>query len=132
MAPNPEPFKVTCDPGCAAGGARLEITGLMTVKFGFAELVTPPTVTLTGPVPEVAAEGTSATICVFVQLVIEVAATPLNWTELPVGDDPKFEPVIVTEVPVPPRPGDTPVTKGVVPIAVLKLSKVPVAVAEVL
>ena len=40
---------------------------------------------------------------------------------------PKFEPVIVTEVPVPPRLGDTPVTKGVVPTVIDTLSNVAVA-----
>jgi hypothetical protein len=40
---------------------------------------------------------------------------------------PKLDPVIVTGVLTPPRFGDNPVTKGVVPIVIETLSKVAVA-----
>jgi hypothetical protein len=47
----------------------------------------PLTTTTTGPV--VADEGTAATICESLQLVIEVAATPLNLIWLLPCDAPK-------------------------------------------
>ena len=91
-----------------------------------------PTVTLTGPGPTGVDAGTTATICVLDQLVTEDAATPLNLTELLPCEEPKFEPVTVTEVPRPPILGDMPVTKGVVPTVTAVLSKVALAEAEVL
>jgi hypothetical protein len=90
------------------------------------------TVTVTGPGPAGAVFGTAATICVLLQLVTEVACAPLKLTVLVPCVAPKFEPAIVTDVPVPPRFGDTPVTKGVVPTVTDMLSKVPVASADVL
>ena len=44
--------------------------------------------------------------------------------------EPKFEPVTVTDVPVPPKFGETPVTNGVVPTVTDTLSKVAVARVE--
>ena len=90
------------------------------------------TVTMTGPVPAAVALDTLATICVLLQLVIEAASAPLKLTVLSPGVVPKFEPAIVTAVPVPPTLGDTPVTKGVDPTVSETLSKVAVARAEVL
>src|SRR5690242_3043936 len=70
-------------------------------------LETPETVTTT--LPELAPVGTGATMVVEFQLV-GVAATVLNVT-LP-GAEPKFIPVIVTEVPTGPELGDKPVIVG--------------------
>jgi hypothetical protein len=74
-------------------------------------LDTPPTVTTTFPV--VAPVGTTATIDVAFQLVIEVAAVPLNATVLVPWVEPKFVPVIVTGVPTAPEVGDKLVMLGV-------------------
>src|SRR5215471_5095856 len=57
--------------------------------------VMPPTVTITGPVA--APSGRTATICVSLQLVIVVAAAPLNHTVLVPWVAPNPEPEIVTD-----------------------------------
>ena len=77
-------------------------------------LARPPTVTTTLPV--VAPVGATATIEVELQLVIEVAVVPLNFTALEPCVDPKFVPVIVTDVPTGPDVGDSSVTVGVAPV----------------
>ena len=59
-------------------------------------LATPPTVTTTFPV--VAPVGTVAVIDVAPQFVIVVAVVPLNATVLELWVDPKFVPVIATDV----------------------------------
>lgn len=74
---------------------------MVTVKFELL-LARPPTVTKTFPV--VAPLGTGATMLVGVQLV-GTAATPLNITVLAPCDEPKFVPVIVTDVPTSPKGG---------------------------
>jgi hypothetical protein len=71
-------------------------------------LGTPATVTTTFPVD--APAGTTATILVVFQLVIDVAGIPLNATEPCV--DPNPEPVMVTAVPTSPEVGDTEVMLG--------------------
>lgn len=53
--------------------------------------------TVTTTLPVVAPVGTTATICVALQLVIEVAVVPLNFTVLVPCVEPKFVLVIVTE-----------------------------------
>src|SRR5579864_4924046 len=73
-------------------------------------LATPPTVTTTFPV--VAPLGTGATMLVALQLV-GVAAVPLNLTVLAPCVEPKFAPVIVTEVPTAPELGERLVMLGV-------------------
>jgi len=65
-------------------------------------LATPPTVTTTFPV--VAPAGTAATMLVALQLVT-AAATPLNVTALVPCVAPKFDPLIVTELPTNPAVG---------------------------
>src|SRR5215469_9723795 len=65
-------------------------------------LASPATVTTT--FPELAPLGTTAAILVALQLV-EVAAVPLKVTVLDPCDEPKFEPVMVTEVPTGPEAG---------------------------
>lgn len=99
----------------------------MTVKARSERLGMEFTVTVTGPVPDAAVVGTRATICVLLQLVMDVATAPLKLTVLVPCVAPKLEPVIVTEVLTDPRVGDRPVTKGVVPRVIDTLSKVPVA-----
>jgi hypothetical protein len=59
----------------------------------------------------VAAAGTVVTMPFAVQLV-GVAGAPLKVTVLDPWDAPKFEPVIVTEVPTGPAPGETAVMTG--------------------
>src|SRR6185369_715660 len=78
-------------------------------------LATPPTVTTTLPV--VAPEGTGTTMLVADQLV-GVAAVPLNVTVLVPFVDPKFAPVIVTDVPAAPLVGDRLVMLGPVVVTV--------------
>src|ERR1017187_6627432 len=73
------------------------------------------TVTVIGPVPTGAELGTAAIICELLQLATDVANAPLNWTVLVPCGVPKFDPAIVTWVPMVPTIGDTPETKGVVP-----------------
>src|SRR5438552_1782028 len=66
-------------------------------------LAAPLTVTTTGPV--VAPDGTGATILVPLQL-FGVAAVPLNVTVLVPCVEPKFVPVMVTDVPTAPEVGE--------------------------
>ena len=51
--------------------------------------------------------GTKTTIDVALQLLIDVAAVPLNVTVLVPCVAPKLEPLIVTEAPAGPEPGET-------------------------
>jgi len=74
-------------------------------------LATPLTVTTTLPV--VAPDGTTVTIDVLLQLLIEVAVVPLKVTVLVPCVEPKFVPVIVTEEPTAPEVGDKLVIVGV-------------------
>ena len=62
---------------------------------------------VTTTLPAVAFAGTTATIDVTLQLVIELANVPLNLTVLEPCVAPKFVPVIVTEVPTGPDVGDS-------------------------
>ncbi len=102
------------------------ITGLITVNIAAAVLGLEIefTITVTGPVPFGAVLGTKATICEVLQLVIDVAKVPLNLTVLVPWAVPKFDPVMVTDVPMVPTIGVTPETNGVVPAATATLSKV--------
>src|SRR5882762_1121811 len=75
--------------------------GTVTVKFE-PLLATPPTVTTTFPV--VAPLGTGTTMLVALQ-VVGTDGTPLNVTVLVPCEEPKFVPVIVTDVPTSPRGG---------------------------
>jgi hypothetical protein len=78
-------------------GVRLVMLGAdVTVNVGPAGLETPPSaVTTTDPV--VAPAGTTAVMLLVVQLVIDVAGVPLNFTALPVPCVLKFVPIIVTD-----------------------------------
>ena|SRR5882724_8684342 len=75
--------------------------GTVTVKFE-PLLATPPTVTTTFPV--VAPLGTGTTMLVALQ-VVGTDGTPLNVAVLVPCEEPKFVPVIVTDVPTSPRGG---------------------------
>jgi hypothetical protein len=81
-------------------GRTLKLTPLLAVL---------PTVTTTLPV--VAPAGTGATMFVVLQLV-GVAVVPLNLTVLVPCVEPKFLPVIVTDVPTVPDVGDRLVMLG--------------------
>jgi len=89
-----------------AGATLTEIT--VTVKFTLL-LATPPTVTKT--LPFVAPGGTGAEMLVLLQLV-GVAVAPLNVTVLVPRAAPKFDPVIVMEVPTGPELGERLVMLG--------------------
>jgi hypothetical protein len=104
VKPKLEPVIDTDEPTGPVIGDKLVILGAATtVKF------TPllvPTLVLTTTLPEVAPVGTLATIDVALQLGIVVAGVPLNATVLEPWVEPKFEPVIVTDVPIAPDVGD--------------------------
>ena len=103
VAPKFAPVMVTAVPTAPEAGVKLVMFGTeITVKLA-PLLAAPPTVTTTLPV--VAAAGTGATMLVLLQLAGE-AAVPLNVTVLLPWLDPKLVPVMVTDVPTPPEPGD--------------------------
>ncbi|OLC92742.1 MAG: hypothetical protein AUH86_18140 [Acidobacteria bacterium 13_1_40CM_4_58_4] len=105
-------------------GLRLVMLGVgITVKAA-PLLGTPPTVTTTGPV--VAPAGTGTMMLVALQFEIVVAGVPLNVTVLDPTDEPKFVPVMVTDVPTAPDVGLKLVMVGAVlppPPAALKAAK---------
>jgi hypothetical protein len=103
VAPKSVPVIVTDVPTRPAVGDKLEIFGVPGVAKDTPLLAVPDTVTITGPF--VAPDGTGATMLAALQLV-GVAAVPLNVTVLVPCVDPKFVPVIVTEVPAGPAVGD--------------------------
>lgn len=98
------PVIVTNVPTEPEDGDRPEMLGPDdgTVKFT-PLLAVPPTITTTFPV--VAPDGTAATMLVALQLV-GLAVTPLKVTVLDPCDGPKFDPLIVTDVPTGPEIGE--------------------------
>jgi hypothetical protein len=96
LDPKFEPEIVTDAPTPADEGEMLLMMGFCKTVKELPALASPPAVTTTGPV--IAPAGTGVTIDVALQLV-GVAAVPLNVTVLAPWDAPKFEPVIVTDVP---------------------------------
>lgn len=108
-----------------ARGSKLVMTGFRTVNIepAVTGLETEFTVTVTGPVPFGVEMGTAAIICVLLQLVMDVANAPLKVTVLEPWVVPKFDPAMVTAVPIVPMIGATPETKGVVPTVTATLSK---------
>lgn len=103
LAPKFEPEIVTDVPTAPEVGLRLVIAGAVVVTVKLTPLLgAPPTVTTTFPV--VAEVGTGTTMLVALQLV-GVAAVPLNATMLLPCEEPKFVPVIVTDVPTDPDAG---------------------------
>ena len=110
--PKSDPVIVTDVPTGPEVGERLVIAGAVEVVVTVNVtplLATPPTVTTTGPV--VAPVGTGATIDMPLQ-VLGLAAVPLNVTVLVPCVDPKFDPVIVTDVPTGPEVGERLVIAG--------------------
>ena len=85
------------------------VAGKATVNTGPLPMMF-PTTTLTGPV--VAELGTRAWIWVSLQLVINIAATPLKFTVDVPRVAPNPEPLMVTGEPGPPESGDKPVMLG--------------------
>ena len=110
VAPNVVPVMVTEVPTTPLVGDKLVMLGT-TVKLT-ALLARPPTVTTTFPV--VAPLGTGTAMLVALQLV-GVPAVPLKVTVLVPWVEPKFVPVIVTDVPTAPDVGDKLVMLGAVP-----------------
>src|SRR5439155_169330 len=109
VAPKFVPVTVTDVPtGPDVGTSDVIDGGTVTVK------VTPllGEFVVTTTLPVVAPVGTTATIDVALQLVIEVAAVPLNVTALDPCVAPKFVPVIVTDVPTGPDVGAIDVIVG--------------------
>jgi hypothetical protein len=92
--------------GASTGGDVLTVDDV-TVK-STPLLAMPPAVTTT--LPDVAPPGTTATMLVPFQLAV-LAVVPLNRT-IP-GVVPKFEPVIVTDVPELPAAGDRLLMDGI-------------------
>ena len=103
VVPKFEPLIVTDIPTTPEDGESPLIAGGWITVNSDPLLLFPPTITTTLPV--VAPVGTGTTIDVALQLV-GVALVPLNVTVLVPCVDPKFVPVIVTEVPTGPEVGD--------------------------
>jgi len=109
VVPNPVPVIVIVVPTNPLGGDML-------VMLGRTEKLAPllddvPTVTTT--FPSLAAVGTGTTMLVELQLV-GVPAVPLNVTVLDPCVAPKFDPLMVTAVPVVPKDGESAVIDGTV------------------
>ena len=110
MEPKFVPVIVTDVPTAPEVGDRLVMLGVgRTVKL--IPLLSTP-LACTTKLPVVAPVGTGTTIDVALQLV-GVAAVPLNLTVLVPWVEPKFVPVIVTDVPTAPEVGDRLVMLGV-------------------
>jgi len=110
VEPKFAPLMVTEVPTGPVVGLKLLMIGAeLTVKVT-PLLATPPTVTTTFPV--VAPEGTGTTMLVLLQLVGD-AVTLLNVTVLVPCVEPKFVPLMVTDVPTGPAVGLTPEMFGV-------------------
>ena len=105
--------EISVPTGADAGVKLVIVGGGITVKLT-PLLAVPPTVTTTFPV--VAPLGTFTVMLVALQHVWHgVAAVPLNITVLDPCEDPKFVPVIDTEVPTMPLVGDRLVMLGAPP-----------------
>lgn len=102
---------MTVAPGAAEVGDRVEILGADTTVKALPLLAMLLTVTTILPV--VAPLGTIATIDVALQLVMDVAVVPLNFTVLVPCVAPKFVPVMVTDAPTAPEVGERLVIVGV-------------------
>ncbi len=109
--PKFEPLIDTEVPTTPEAGDKLVMLGAATTVKDIPLLPTPLSATTTLPV--VAPVGTVATIELALQLVIDVAAVPLNFTVLVPCVEPKFDPAIVTKAPTAPVVGDRLVMLGV-------------------
>jgi hypothetical protein len=108
-APKFAPVMVTMAPACALDGFTLVTDGGINTVYGRLLLVSPLAVTTTLPV--LAPAGTGTTIRVDDQLV-GVAALPLKVTVLAPLVEPKFAPLMVTDVPTTPLVGERLVKLG--------------------
>jgi len=129
LAPNPLPFNVIEPSTGEEGGVMLVMIGLNAVN-NIVALLASEVVTTTGPAPAGMVLGTTATIEVLLQLVIDDGAIPLKVTVLVPCVAPKSVPVIVTLVPTLPEFGERLITLGIEPEVIDTLSKVPVAKVE--
>jgi hypothetical protein len=109
LAPKFVPLMVTDVPTTPEDGERLLIDGGWITVNAEPLLLLPPTVTTTFPV--VAPAGTGTAIELALQL-LGVAVVPLKLTVLVPWLAPKFEPLIVTDVPTTPEDGDRPLIAG--------------------
>ncbi len=122
------PVIVTVVPTGPLPGVKLVMVGTGTVKLDALVPVNVPTVTVIGPV--VAPLGTVTTSCVADADVGIAVGVPLNLTVLALLVELKFDPVIVTVVPIAPLVGVKLVmTGGVVTVKLVPL--VPVNVPTV-
>jgi len=103
VAPKLTPLMVTDVPTVAEFGETLAIFGIVSTVKDTPLLLNPFAVTITLPV--VAPLGTVATIDVALQLAT-IAAKPLKLTEPDPCVAPKFDPLIVTELPTTPEVGE--------------------------
>jgi hypothetical protein len=103
LAPKFDPLIITDVPTTPEDGDRPLITGDWITVNGEPLLLVPPTVTTIFPV--VAPLGTGTTIELALQL-LGVEVVPLKLTVLVPWLAPKFEPLIVTEVPTAPDVGE--------------------------
>jgi hypothetical protein len=110
VAPKFVPVIVTDVPARADEGDKLVIVGVARTVKEEPLVSTPLAWTTTFPV--VAPLGTGTAMLVALQLV-GVDAVPLNCTVLVPRVAPKFDPLIVTEVPTAPDVGDSPLMLGV-------------------
>ena len=104
IVPKPVPEIVTGVVTAPEVTDKLVIVGVGDTVNVLLLLATPATVTTT--IPVVAPLGTGTTIEVALQLVMTVAAVPLNVTLLVPRLAPKLVPVIVTDAPTAPLVGD--------------------------
>jgi hypothetical protein len=111
VEPKLVPVIVTEAPTAPVVGERLVMVGARTTVKDAPLLFTPLAFTTTLPV--VAPAGTVATIAPGPQLVIVVAAVPLNITKPVPWVEPKLDPAIVTDAPTAPDVGETLVIVGV-------------------
>jgi hypothetical protein len=104
VPPKPEPVILTVPPTTPLSGVRLVIlVDEITVKT--TPLLGPPPVVVTTTFPVVASAGTTASIDVSPQLLMDAAVMPLNFTVLVPCVPPKPVPVILTVPPTTPLSG---------------------------
>ena len=110
VAPKFEPVMVTDVPTVPELGVRVLTIGVGNITVKLTPLLATP-LAFTTTFPEVAPLGTVAEMLPAAQLVTE-AVVPLNVTLPFPCVDPKLDPVIVTDVPIPPEVGERLVMLG--------------------
>lgn len=114
------PVRVTVVPTGPVVGENEVIVGVGKITVNELALVPVSDPTVTVMTPEVAPAGTTAAMLVAV-LAVTVAVVPLNFTVLLAGVVLKFDPVMVTVVPIKPLIGLNVVTVGAVREITVKL-----------